>query len=125
MPAFTHHVLICGNKREACHAKGYCDPGEGEDLCEDFKKDLKKEKLGLLVRANDGGCMEQSEDGPDLVIYPQGIWYEGVTVEDVARIVTRTIIGGEVIEDLFIADSCLNNPGCPHQGGLDRRVGWS
>jgi hypothetical protein len=25
------------------------------------------------------------------------------------------LIGGEILEDLRIADDCLNNPSCPHR----------
>jgi hypothetical protein len=30
--------------------------------------------------------------------------------------VDRTIVEGEVLEDLRIAGDCLNNPDCPHRG---------
>ena len=50
-----------------------------------------------------------------MVIYPQGIWYGRVTVDDVPRIVEKTLLGGEVLTDLLIPDSCLNNPDCPHR----------
>jgi (2Fe-2S) ferredoxin len=59
--------------------------------------------------------MEQCEHGPTVVIYPQGIWYGHVRVEDVPRIVARTLIGGELLSDLLIPDSCLNNAVCPHR----------
>jgi len=39
-----------------------------------------------------------------------------VTLQDVPRIVTRTILGGEILNDLLIPDECLNNPSCPHRG---------
>ena len=55
------------------------------------------------------------------MIYPQGIWYGGVTIGDVSRIVAKTIVGGEVLNDLVIADSCLNNPDCPHRQEEARR----
>jgi (2Fe-2S) ferredoxin len=115
MPAFTHHVFVCGNVRPPGHPRGCCDPAGGQGLREAFKKELKKARLGPLVRANHAGCLEQCEHGPAVAIYPQGLWYGRVTVEDVPRIVARTIIGGEVLDDLLIADSCLNNADCPHR----------
>jgi (2Fe-2S) ferredoxin len=60
------------------------------------------------------GCLDQCEHGPNLVIYPQGIWYGGVRPEDVPRIVEQTIIKGVVLSDLVIVPECLNNPNCPH-----------
>ena len=112
MAAFTHHVFICGNVREPGHRRGCCDPDGNQALREAFKKAIKAAGFGRLVRANHAGCLEQCEQGPAVVIYPQGIWYGGVTVADVPRIVEKTIIGGEVLNDLLIPDDCLNDPTC-------------
>ena len=114
MPAFTHQIFICSNRRDPGHRRGSCDPEGNQALREAFKRELKRTNLGPLVRANQAGCLEQCEHGPTVVIYPQGIWYGRVTVDDVPRIVASTILGGEVLNDLLIADACLNNPACPH-----------
>jgi (2Fe-2S) ferredoxin len=117
MPAFTHHVFVCGNVREPGHRRGCCDPEGQQALREAFKRELKKAGFGTLARANHSGCLEQCEHGPTVAIYPQGIWYGRVRVEDVPRIVSRTILGGEIVNDLLISDDCLNNPDCPHRRG--------
>lgn len=115
MPAFIHHVFLCENVRDAGHARGCCDPrGEGA-LRSAFKSELKKAGLALETRANKSGCLDQCEHGPVVVIYPQGVWYGRVTPADVPRIVRETIVDGRVLDDLRIADSCLNNPECPHR----------
>ncbi len=79
-----------------------------------MKAEVKRWNLNPLVRANKAGCLEQCEHGPTVVIYPQGIFYGGVTLEDVPRIIEETIINGRILEDLRIADECLNNPNCEH-----------
>jgi len=121
MAAFTHHVFVCGNTRPQGHPRGCCDPAGQQSLREAFRRELRIAGLASTVRANHAGCLDQCEHGPTVVIYPQGVWYGPVYVEDVPRIVERTIIGGEVIHDLLIADSCLNNPGCPHRQPQDPR----
>ena len=73
-----------------------------------FKAELKKRKLGPLVRANKAGCLDQCELGPTVVIYPQAIWYGGVQLSDVSRIIDETIVGGRIIADLVIPDEKLN-----------------
>lgn len=117
MPAFSHHIFICGKSRKAGSARGSCDPHEKEALKGAFKKELKKAGLGRTTRTQQVGCLDQCEHGPVLVIYPQNIWYGGVGPDDVPRIVARTVVGGEVLPDLLIAESCLNNPDCPHRDG--------
>ncbi len=120
MPQFTHHIFVCGNVREAGHKRGCCDPEGNQALRDAFKKELKAAGAGASVRANHAGCLDQCEHGPTVVIYPAGIWYGGVTIADVPRIVASTIRNGEVVSDLLIAEECLNNPGCPHRGGEPR-----
>jgi (2Fe-2S) ferredoxin len=111
MPAFTCHLFVCCNRREAGHPRGCCDPTGGEALRNAFKAELKKHNLGPTVRANESGCLEQCEYGPAVVVYPQGIWYGNVTEADVPRIVAETVVGGRILSDLQIPDACLNTKG--------------
>jgi (2Fe-2S) ferredoxin len=115
MPAFSHHVFVCGNVRDPGHRRGCCDPSAGGDLRDAFKKALKRAGLARTARANHAGCLDQCEHGPVVVIYPQNIWYGGVTEQDVPRIVEETLVEGRILEDLLIPDDCLNNPDCPHR----------
>ncbi len=113
MPKFTSHIFICCNRRDAGHSRGCCDPQGGETLLHAFKRELKARQLGPLVRANRAGCLEQCEQGPTVVIYPQAIWYGGVRVEDVPRIIEETVLAGQTIEELRIPDHLLNTKGKP------------
>ncbi len=114
MPAFTHHLFVCCNQRSPGHPRGCCDSEGTEALRNAFKAEVKKRGLGPLVRANSSGCLDQCEHGPCVVIYPQAIFYGGVTLDDVPRILDETVIQGRVLEDLLIASECLNNPNCKH-----------
>lgn len=116
MGAFDSHVFVCCNRREPGHRRGCCDPEGTEVLRQAFKNELKKHGLvGSQGRANFAGCLDQCEHGPVVVIYPQGIWYGHVRVEDVPRIVRETLIEGRILPDLMISEECLNNPACPHR----------
>lgn len=109
MPLFTSHIFVCCNRREPGSPRGCCDPEGSESLRNCFKAELKQRRLGALVRANAAGCLDQCELGPTVVIYPQQIWYGGVSLEDVPRIVAETIIGGRVLPDLLIPAERLNS----------------
>jgi (2Fe-2S) ferredoxin len=108
MSQFTHHIFVCCNRREPGHSRGCCDPAGGEALRACFKAEIERRGLKPLVRANYAGCLDQCERGPTVVIYPQAIWYGGVQLDDVPRIVEETIMHGRVIEELRIADADLN-----------------
>jgi (2Fe-2S) ferredoxin len=114
MAAFVHHIFICCNTREPGHPRGCCDPAKSQALRNQFKIELQKRGLKGEVRANMAGCLDQCEHGPNLVIYPQGIWYGGVRLDDVSRIIDETILNGVILDDLVIASTCLNNSSCPH-----------
>jgi (2Fe-2S) ferredoxin len=108
MPKFTHHIFVCCNQRSPGHARGCCDPDGTEALRNEFKAEVKRRGLDPLVRANKSGCLDQCELGPSVVIYPEAIWYGGVRLEDVPRIIEETVIGGRVIEELLMPDHLLN-----------------
>lgn len=108
MPLFRHHLFVCCNQRAPGHSRGCCNPDGSAALRDCFKAELKQRNLGPLVRANQAGCLDQCELGPTVVIYPQQIWYGGVRLEDVPRIVEETIVHGRVLEDLLIPAEQLN-----------------
>ena len=108
MAEFTHHIFICCNQRDKDSSRGSCDPDGNEKLRSAFKKEVERRGLKPLVRANSAGCLDQCELGPTVVIYPQAIWYGGVKVKDVPRIVEETIVGGRVLPDLLIPADKLN-----------------
>ena len=108
MPAFTHHIFICTNQREPGSSRGSCNADGTEALRSAFKKEVERRGLKPLVRANAAGCLDQCELGPAVVIYPQAVWYGGVRLSDVPRIVEETIVHGRVVEDLLIPADQLN-----------------
>jgi (2Fe-2S) ferredoxin len=120
MPRFTHHIFVCCNQRPAGSPRGCCDPEGSERLRNAFKAEVKRRGLEASVRANASGCLDQCECGPTMVIYPEGIWYGRVTLEDVARIIDQTIVRGQLLPDLLIPDDVLNT-----RKGFVRRSGPS
>jgi (2Fe-2S) ferredoxin len=111
MPRFKNLIFVCCNTREPGHARGCCNPDASDALRNCFQAEIKKRQLGPLVRASKSGCLEQCELGPTVVIYPQDIWYGRVQLSDVPRIIERTILNGEILEDLLISDDWLNTRG--------------
>ena len=63
-------------------------------------------ELGLSgqgkVRINKAGCLDRCEEGPVVVIYPQGTWYTYVDNEDIDDIIDRHIVKGETVDRLKI-----------------------
>jgi (2Fe-2S) ferredoxin len=115
MAPFDKHVFVCCNQREPGHPRGCCNPEADDALQKAFKKALAERGLGQRVRANKAGCLDQCEHGPTVVVYPDAVWYGGVTQADVDEIVERHIIGGRPVERLRLRDECVNAAACPHK----------
>ena len=100
MSRYQRHLFICENRRPSGHPRGCCAERGSEEVRSAFKKALKKRGLAGLVRANAAGCLDTCEQGVTVVVYPEGVWYGGVRLEDVEEIVERHVVGGEVVERL-------------------------
>jgi (2Fe-2S) ferredoxin len=104
MSRFQRHVFVCMNERPAGHPKGCCLEKGSAEVRDVLKAELKRRGLAGIVRANNAGCLDACEHGVSMVIYPEGIWYGGVTAGDVPEIIDRTIVSGEVIQRLLMKD---------------------
>jgi len=65
-----------------------------------FKKELAARGLMGRIRANAAGCLDQCEHGVAVVVYPEQVWYAGVTKGDVAEIVESHLVGHVPVERL-------------------------
>lgn len=109
MAKFEKHIFVCTNQRPPEMKKKSCNAsGEGE-LARAFKEKLAQRGMQKRVRSNKAGCMDQCEHGPTVVVYPEGVWYGTVRVEDVEEIIESHIVGGKPVERLMIPDECLNS----------------
>ncbi len=98
---FEKHIFICTNQRAEGEKKS-CGEACGLELVKEFKLKLKENKLSGKVRAQKTGCLDACEYGPSLVIYPEGIFYGGVTKEDIPEIINEHILNNRPVNRLVI-----------------------
>ncbi len=95
MEPYARHVLLCTGS--------FCSPDRrGRALYSLLASLLQRE--GLLfgpgrVKRGETPCLGVCAGGPVLVVYPEGIWYGGVTPELLERIVVEHLKEGRVVED--------------------------
>ena len=102
-PPYLRHVFVCENDRPPDDPRGCCLARGGAAVREAFRRELKSRDLARTIRANKAGCLDACEHGVTVVVYPEGVWYGGVTVEDVPAIVEEHLVGGRPVERLVFA----------------------
>jgi (2Fe-2S) ferredoxin len=109
VPSFQRHVFVCINERAADNPKGCCKRKGGADVRDRLKAELTLRGVSKTIRANNAGCLDQCAHGVTMVVYPEQVWYGHVTEADIAEIVEKHLIGGQVVTRLLLPDQ-------PHLG---------
>lgn len=101
-PFFQHHVFFCLNQRD--EGRPCCMNKGAQQVQEYAKKRIKELELNGpgKVRINKAGCMDRCEEGPVLVVYPEGVWYTYVDQHDIDEIIDEHLIKGKVVDRLKI-----------------------
>lgn len=101
MKQYTHHVFVCCQERAA-----------GEQACRGQRmRDYAKARIKALgidgegkCRVNTAGCLGRCAEGPLLVVYPEGVWYNWVDEEDLEEIIQLHLIGNQIVERLLVPE---------------------
>lgn len=104
MKRFEKHIFVCENKRLGGHPRGCCCDKGSKEIRALLKNRLTELGLKSKVRANASGCLDACEYGVTVLVYPEQIWYGGVTLDDVEEIIQQHIINGKPIKRLMIKD---------------------
>jgi (2Fe-2S) ferredoxin len=75
---YDKHIFICKNDRGENSTRQSCGRCGGLDIRKEFVSLINAAGLKGKIRANKSGCLDLCEQGPAIVIYPQGLWYLNV-----------------------------------------------
>lgn len=103
MEPFRYHVFICDQQKPegvpCCSARG---SGKTIDA---LRREVAARGLTNEVHITVCGSLGLCERGPNMVVYPEGVWYSGVTPEDVPELVCSHFQEGHVVERLVNRDA--------------------
>ena len=103
MEPFRYHVFVCDQQKPegtpCCAARG-----SGKTI-EALRREIATRGLMDEVQITVCGSLGLCERGPNLIVYPEGVWYSGVRPEDVAELVKTHFQEGRVLERLANTDA--------------------
>jgi (2Fe-2S) ferredoxin/SAM-dependent methyltransferase len=102
MEPFCYHVFICDQKK----AEGVpcCNASGSERVIDALRRELGARRMMDEVQVTVCGSLGVCERGPNMVVYPEGIWYSGLTPQDVSEIVEKHFQQGQAVERLVNRD---------------------
>lgn len=101
MSYYQRHAFFCTNKREG---EACCQDHDAAAMRAYAKQRIKALRLAGTgrIRVNSAGCLGRCDEGPTLVVYPEGVWYTYRNREDVDEIIDQHLVHGRIVERLLL-----------------------
>lgn len=93
MRFYRAHVLVCAGTN--CHVRG------AASIRQLLVEEIFRQGLSEEIRVVETGCFGLCEQGPVVVVYPEGAFYARVRPEDIGQIVSEHLMKGRVVESLL------------------------
>ena len=101
MSRYQRHFFVCQTKRPP-FGKPSCGTRGADQVLNVLIEALgSHQDLWASVSVTACGCLGPCNDGPSIVVYPEAIWYAGVSVDDAKEIAKSHLVGGKPVERLF------------------------
>lgn len=83
-------IFVCVNERPP-EDRVCCAGREGAEIRARLKEMVKERKLANRIRVSQSGCMDKCEQGPNVMVFPDNVWYCRVTVADCEAILAEAL----------------------------------
>jgi (2Fe-2S) ferredoxin len=93
-PPFRIHVVACDGS--SCHDR------DAREVLKALRARVSERGIADQVRLTVANCLMLCGRGPNMVVYPDGVWYSGVTPKRVERIVDEHFVEGTPPADLVL-----------------------
>jgi len=103
MEPFGHHIFVC--TQEKPEGVTSCPGNRSWTVLQALERELAAQGLDNEVQVTTCGCLGLCDEGPIVITYPEGTWYQKVKEEDVPEIVSSHLRSGKVVSRLVRSDS--------------------
>jgi len=102
MQPFRYHVFACDQRKP--DGMPCCHGSNAAAVIDALRKEIAIRGLLDQVQITVAGSMGLCARGPNWVVYPEGIWYSGITPADVPEIVSKHFQQGQPVARLMNTD---------------------
>jgi (2Fe-2S) ferredoxin len=85
---YVSHIFVCTNDRGG--KRKSCADNNSPAVRKALKEAVADRGWKGRVRVSQSGCMGLCAKGPNVMIYPQKIWFSDVSTDDVDLIISKT-----------------------------------
>ena len=96
------HVFVCANQK--AEGKKCCTEAFGNEAVLKMRQKVKEENLPLRIRVQKSGCLDVCQQGPALVVYPEGNFYGNLNAGMLDSFVETVLKKGEKLEEFLLED---------------------
>ena len=100
-PVYEFHVFCCTTRRPDDSPHPSCGQKNSQDLTAYLREKVAELELEN-VRINPASCLGRCDQGPAMVIYPEGTWYKFTSREDLDEILNSHLMGKGLAERLLM-----------------------
>ena len=103
MEPFRFHLYVCTQTKP--EGVPSCPTNGAWGVLAELEREVQARGLDNDVQLTTSGCLGLCDEGPVLVVYPEGVWYRKVKPGDAAAIVDAHLAHGKPVERLVWSDA--------------------
>lgn len=103
MQPFKYHIFVCDQKKP--EGLPCCSGRCSEKVIEALRREIGTRGLVNDVQITTSGSLGLCEHGPNMVVYPEAVWYSGVQPRDIREIVDSHFVNGNPVQRLMRSEA--------------------